>query len=232
MFFKLGKEGAAEPGFPEGKPGLILLRQAKGRAVFQSVLAGIGASGVPAHKAGPADGKRRIVPGDAALVIGVVEVVAFVAELRHVGKHQESMGESPGNQELVLVFLGQKFAVPAPVGPAAAAKVHGNVIYTAADDAHQLALGELLLKVQPAQHAFAAHGLVVLHEGDVDACFGHVGLVIGFHEIAAAVSVDGGGDKAKPCDAVQIPYELNLAHFLPPCPADTGTAHPSSPEGA
>ena len=98
------------------------------------------------------------------------------------------MGKAARDVELAAVFRAEHDADPAAVGRAAAAQIHGDVKDLARDRAHELCLLVPLLKVQPAQHAAARAGLVILHERIRDAGSGKVGRPVGFHEIAARIA--------------------------------------------
>ena len=68
------------------------------------------------------------------------------------------------------------------------AAVHGYVIHLALGHAHQLALGVVLLEVQPAQHAPGGAALVVLHKFLVDTGLCELVLLVGLHKIAAVIA--------------------------------------------
>ena len=104
------------------------------------------------------------------------------------------MGKPLADIKLLLVLLGQLYAVPLAIGLTAFTQIHRHIEHTAADHAHQLALGILLLEVQTAQNALGGHALVVLHKDHIQAKLMHIVLVIGLHKIAAAVPVDSGLD--------------------------------------
>lgn len=99
------------------------------------------------------------------------------------------MGKALRDEELTLVFGGEHHALPFAEGGTAFAQVDGDVEDRAAHDAHELGLRVVDLEVEPAQDALGARGLVVLNEIDVDTARDKVGLLVGFHEVAAIVAV-------------------------------------------
>jgi len=86
---------------------LILFAQIQLRAVGQGIALGAGAAGMRTLNLGPGNADFLVVPGHTPLVVRVLEIVALVAELRLVAKHQEAMGKAPGDQELLFALLGQ-----------------------------------------------------------------------------------------------------------------------------
>ncbi len=50
----------------------------------------------------PGNANLRIIPQHAVLAGWVVEVAAFIEELNRVGKSQETVGETGGNENLIL----------------------------------------------------------------------------------------------------------------------------------
>ena len=121
----------------------------------------------------------------------MVHVVALVAELGDIGKHEEAVGEPARHEELAAVLRRQHRALPFSVGGAVRAQVDGHVEHLARHHADELGLRMLYLEVQAAQHALDRGGLVVLHELAVDAARDEVGAFVGFHEVAAFVAVGG-----------------------------------------
>ena len=190
---------------------LVFFGEDEGGAV-DGVAFGGGGAVVFAFEAGPFDADIGVVPGEAAFVVGVVEVVTFVAEFGVVGEDEEAVGESAGDEVLFFVFFGEGLAVPFAVGGGAGAEVDGDVKDGAFDDADEFGLGVVDLEVEAAEDAFAGFALVVLDEGVVEAGFAHVGEVVGLHEVAAVVAVDGGGDGAESFDSVNVFFYCDLSH--------------------
>ena len=88
----------------------------------------------------------------------------------------------------------------------------------------RLALRVLFLKVQPAQHTLRALGLVVLHEGSLDAGGGKFFRLEGLHKISAIVTEHGGFNdhnarklrfnETKFSHIVNLLLAAGAAHFL------------------
>src|SRR5699024_1061068 len=103
-------------------------------------------------------------------------------------QHQKTVGKALGDIEHLLVLGREGDAHPLAEGGAVGAAVHRHVVHLAQRDPHQLALGVLLLEVQPPQHAPAGAALVVLDELLVDARRRKIFLFVGLHEVAAVVA--------------------------------------------
>ena len=135
--------------------------------------------------------ERRIVPADAALVLGGVVVGGLVEELGLVGEDQEAVGEALRDPELPLVLGGEHLAQPAPAGRRAAPQVDGHVEDLAADHPHQLPLRLRQLVVEAAQHAARREAVVVLHEAERPAQGRlQLALVVALEEEAPGVAED------------------------------------------
>ena len=75
----------------------------------------------------------------------------------------------------------------------------------------KLQLIPVLLRA-PADRAFVARRLIVLHEGHIKPRLLHVALVVRLHEVPAAVPVNGGLDDVEPLDAAHILFHFDLSH--------------------
>ena len=92
--------------------------------------------------------------GMRALALRRVEVVALVLEDDLGSEYTESVGETPGNEELAVVFLRQLHGDMFPEGGGTFADVHCHIEHGTFDHPYQLALcvGRLL-EMQSAQSA-------------------------------------------------------------------------------
>ena len=140
----------------------------------------------------------------------MIEIVAFIAEFGDIGTHKEAVRKAFGDEELLLVLFGKLDAEPFPIGSAPLPYIDCDVEHRAADDADEFCLREVLLKVQPAQHPLGAHGLIVLHKGDVKTRFFHIARAVSFHKVTARIPVDGGRDDAEAFDAPDVFFYVNL----------------------
>ena len=193
-------------------PLLILFGEVQLCSVGEAVGRGIGAAGVGTHDAGPLDADGRIIPGDAAFIVGMVEVIALVTEFGDVGEDKKPVGEATGDEELFLVFFGEQLSVILTVSRGTGPQVHSDVKDFAFDDPHQLGLRIVDLEVQPAQHAFFAQALVVLHEVDVEPGLRHVPGGPGLHKISAAVAMHCRRNNTQPLNAIEVIFNMYLSH--------------------
>ena len=72
----------------------------------------------------------------------------------------------------------------------------------------------MLLEMQPAQHAFRAHTLVILDKLDVKSSLFHIFLVIRLHEIAARIPMNSRLYNAEAFDASHIFCDFDLPHRI------------------
>ena len=119
----------------------------------------------------PVDGEVGVVPCDGALRLRGVEAVALVLEDHLVAQHAEPVGETPRDEELPVVVLGELHGHVLSVGRRASPDVHRHVQHGALYHAYQFCLREgRLLEMQAAYHSVARLALVVLdevHVGDL-----------------------------------------------------------------
>ena len=76
--------------------------------------------------------------------------------------------------------------------------------------ASMLALGILLLEMQPSQYALDGHGLVVLYEHHVETCFLKIILIVGLHKIASLILKNCRFNHIQPLDVAG--GHFNLSH--------------------
>ena len=117
---------------------------------FQFISTGICASRIFSDHFRPFDPDLRIVPSKTALVIGMVKVIAFIAELRLITQYQEPMSKASWNQILFLIVRCENLPVVFSVGCRSHAQIHSDIIDNSLDDSHQFCLRETFLKVKPA----------------------------------------------------------------------------------
>ena len=113
----------------------------------------------------PVDGEVGVVPRDGALELRGVEAVALVLEDHLLAQHAEPVGETPRDEELPVVVLGELHGHVPPEGRRASPDVHRHVQHGTPDDPHELRLREgRLLEMQPPDDPVARPALVVLYE--------------------------------------------------------------------
>lgn len=138
----------------------------------------------------PGDGQVRVVPKNAALVVGIIEIAALVKELHIVGQCEKPVGKAGGDVDLVLLLRGEDNAGPLAEMRGAQADIHRNVQGLPAHHAAELGLRMIHLIVKSAESAFGRKGKVVLHERIADSDFSESALVICFQEKAAGIAED------------------------------------------
>src|SRR5580765_2872374 len=149
--------------------------------------------GVPARKRGgagqgPIYRELRIVPRDAALVLGGVEIRGLVEHLGGVAQHAEPMSETDGNPEHALRLGAQARAFPLAERRRSATDIDRDVENLARGDANQFPLRLTHLIVKTAQDALFGARMVVLHELHPDSGALEFLLVPAFEEEAAGVA--------------------------------------------
>lgn len=113
----------------------------------------------------PVDAEVGVVPGDGSLGLRGVEAVALVLEDHLVAQHAEPVGESPRDEELTVVVLGEFHCHVPSEGRRASPDVNRHVQHGALYHAYQFCLREgRLLEMQAAYHSVARLALVVLDE--------------------------------------------------------------------
>lgn len=99
---------------------------------------------------GPGNTYLGVIPHEAALVAGMVDIVAFIAKLSDIAKDQKAMGESTRNKELPLIIGGKNGALPLAISFAIFAKIDGDIKDCTRNNTHELRLRMFDLKVQTA----------------------------------------------------------------------------------
>jgi hypothetical protein len=113
-----------------------------------------------AHGA-PRNGEIRIVPEDAALVVGSVVVAALVEKLDDIGQRQEAVRKSGGNINLILLGSREKNAGPLAKVRRAETNVDGDVQSFALNYPTEFCLGMMQLVVKTAQRSEGGTRVVV-----------------------------------------------------------------------
>lgn len=144
----------------------------------------------------PIDVELRVVPGDCAFALRVVESVAFVLEDSIVTEDGEAVGETFGDKVLEVVVLGELDRMVVSKSRRVFADIYCDVEYASFDDADELALSEgRILEVEATEDASFGFGLIVLDELDVESCFlAKLAGVETFEEISPEITKDLGLD--------------------------------------
>ena len=160
-----------------------------------------------AHR--PLNANRGVVPHQATFILRVVKACALVHERRRLAENHEPVCKAFGNVELFLVFSRERNAFPLAERRATLTQVYRHVKNFAPNHAHKLTLRVLLLEVQAAEHTLLAAGFVVLHKHHVETSGIKFALVVGFHEVAASIAVNGRLDNRHALDGRLDEIELS-----------------------
>ena len=95
---------------------LVFITHRKRRAIGQGVAGSAAASVITAFQTGPKDAISGSVPSHAAFIIGMPEIIDFIAKFSDVAEDQKSVSKAFRNQELLLILSGQFYTVPLAVG--------------------------------------------------------------------------------------------------------------------
>ena len=120
------------------------------------------------------------------------------------------MGKSFGYIKLLLILCGKNDAKPFSVGFGIRTQIHRHIVDSTSHHPYQLALGILLLEMQPSQYALDGHGLVVLYEHHAETCFLKIILIVGLHKIASLILKNCRFNHIQPLDVAG--GHFNLSH--------------------
>src|SRR3954462_15920250 len=100
-------------------------------------------------------------------MFGIVEVRAFVDDLRVVLQAEEAMRESGRNPEHAHLLVRELDTGPFPLARRLATQIHGHVECRSGNNADELPLSLPRPKLEPAQYALAGPAVIVLYEGHI-----------------------------------------------------------------
>ena len=140
----------------------------------------------------PVNADLRIVPADAAVCLGRVVVVRLVQKFHVIGERHEAVAEASGDEELLLIFLGELHGDPLLIRGAVMAEVYRHVEHRAAHTSHELRLRFVApLEMDAPQRPFhGAHGVIVLHEIIVESRCLHGAPAPALHEEPPMIAED------------------------------------------
>ncbi len=75
----------------------------------------------------PLDPDGEVVPHEAAFIVGVVDIIAFVAELGSIGQNEEAVREPTRNEELALVLSRKHHSLSLAIRRATFAQINRNI---------------------------------------------------------------------------------------------------------
>src|ERR1017187_2200923 len=173
--------GLTHPSSALSRVGLRLLEQRRAR-----VLAGKDWHDARGQR--PLHAKLRIIPTDRALVLRRVVIRALVQKIDFIAERQISVCKSRRHPEHVMVGVAEHYTDPLPKARRAAPDIHGNIEHLAASHAHELALGLLNLKMQPAQCVPSRMAVIILHEAHGNAGGGKFLFLPGFENKSTRIA--------------------------------------------
>ena len=137
---------------------------------------------------GPARGSPwRVVPGDADLASGIVQVGCTCIPPGATGRQDTEAVRKPGRHMHCRTFSASRHPDPPPEAWRATPDVHADVVDLTLDDADKFPLRPPDLQVQPPERPRNRARMIVLDERPLDAVLAVAGGVIGLHEEPAAV---------------------------------------------
>ena len=100
----------------QAQPFLIFIAEIQWCAIIQLISFCTGCALIFADEMRPLDTNFWVIPGHAAFVVGMPEIVDFVAKFSYIAEDQKTMGKAFRNEELLFVFIGQFHAIPFAIG--------------------------------------------------------------------------------------------------------------------
>lgn len=80
-----------------------------------------------AFKRWPLDPDGGVVPHEAAFIVGVVDIIAFVAKLGSIGQNKEAVREPTRDEELTLVLSRKHHTLPLAIRWATFAQINRHI---------------------------------------------------------------------------------------------------------
>lgn len=143
----------------------------------------------------PSYAHPRIIPGDAAVPLGKIEVAAFVQELSNFGHDQITVRKPRRNVQLALVVGGEKHALVTSELRRSTPNVYDDVKHFSVNHTAEFGLRPLELIVHSSQRTARGSGVVVLNEAARYSQFGILGFVIAFEKETALIAENRGLDQ-------------------------------------
>ena len=75
----------------------------------------------------PLDPDGEVVPHEAAFIVGVVDIIAFVAKLGSIGQNKKAVREPTRDEELALILNRKHYTLPLAIRRAAFAQVNRHI---------------------------------------------------------------------------------------------------------
>lgn len=75
----------------------------------------------------PLDSDSRVVPHEAAFIVGMVDIIAFVAKLDSIGQNEEAVCNPTKDEELALVLSRKHHALSLAIRQASFAQVNRHI---------------------------------------------------------------------------------------------------------
>lgn len=75
----------------------------------------------------PLDPDGGVVPHEAAFIVGMVDIIAFVAKLGSIGQNEEAVCEPTRDEELALVLSRKHHSLPLTIRRATFAQINRHI---------------------------------------------------------------------------------------------------------
>ena len=75
----------------------------------------------------PLHADLRIVKVQTALIVWMIEIIAFVTKFGNIRQYKKTMSETLWNQKLFVVFLSKLNSIPLSICLAARPQINGNI---------------------------------------------------------------------------------------------------------
>ena len=75
----------------------------------------------------PLDPDGGVVPHEAAFIVGMVDIIAFVAKLGSIGQNKKAVREPTRDEELALILSRKHYALPLAIRRAAFAQINRHI---------------------------------------------------------------------------------------------------------
>ena len=88
----------------------------------------------------PVNAQRIIKDANAAIGLGMIELITLVLEHRSLTEYSEAVSEALWDKELPMIILGEFYSHMLPIGGTTLADVHCHIKYSTFYAAYKLAL--------------------------------------------------------------------------------------------
>ena len=137
----------------------------------------------------PLNAYFRIIPHQPTLIVGMIDVVALIAELCRIGQDEKTVRKSSRNEKLLFVFSRKDNALPLAIRVAARAQIDGHIEHCTRNNSNQLRLRMVDLKMKSSQNTSRRSGLVILDKLHIYSSTRKIWRFVCLHKIAATIFI-------------------------------------------